>query len=83
LARLGERTVFRERQQGARRGLTARDDDLPERFFREPGSSGDGIDVPPLRREDFLVARGKYYRLRGLTPDGLPDSARARELDLP
>jgi len=83
LARLGERTVFRERVQGARCGLTARDDDLPERFFREPGSSGDGIEVPPLGREDFLCARGKYYRLRGLTPDGLPDPARARELDLP
>lgn len=83
LARLGERTLYRERLQGARRGLTARNDDLPERFFREPGSAGDGIEVPPLHREDFLGAREKYYRLRGLSSEGLPDPSRARELDLP
>ena len=82
LARLGERTVFRERGLNARAGLTATDDDLPGRFFTEPGSGGDGIDVPPLSRQAFLAARAGYYRLRGLSPDGRPEPGRAAALEV-
>ena len=82
LARLGERVVYRERLQNARRGLTAAADDLPIRFFTESGSSGEGIAVPPLSRSDFLIARERYYRLRGVTAEGLPRSEKAADLDL-
>lgn len=83
LAALGERTIFRERRQNARRGLGAADDDLPSRFFTEPGTGGDGFAVPALSREDFLAARAKYYRLRGLDADGRPTPERAAALELP
>ena len=82
LARLGERAVFRERQLNSRAGLGAAADDLPERFFTEPGSSGEGIDVPPLSRPAFLAARTGYYRLRGATEDGRPSPERAGDLEL-
>jgi len=82
LARIGERTLFRQRLHNARLGLAARDDDLPERFFVAPGSSGEGILVPPLSREAFLTARGKYYQLRGLDAAGQPTPARAAALEV-
>jgi aldehyde:ferredoxin oxidoreductase len=43
---------------------------LPERFFTEAGSSGDGIDIHPLDRVRFEEELGKYYRIRGLNADG-------------
>ncbi len=82
LARLGARVVYRERMQNSRRGFAAAHDDLPARFFTEPGSGGDGIRVPPLPREAFLAARAKYYRIRGLDENGRSTPERARELDL-
>lgn len=82
LAGFGARAVLVERAINARAGLRAADDDLPARFFAEPGSSGEGIAVPPLPREDFLAARAAYYRLRGLDPDGRP-TAEAAALESP
>lgn len=82
LAGLGARTVLVERGLNARAGLSAVDDDLPQRFFAEPGSSGEGIAVPPLPRADFLAARAAYYRLRGLDEDGRP-AAEAAALESP
>ena len=83
LARLGERTVVRERLFNAQAGMGAAADDLPGLFFSQAGSSGDGIDVAPLSRPDFLAARAGYYRLRGLTDNGAPTDERARALELP
>lgn len=82
LAGLGQRTVLVERAINARAGLHAADDDLPQRFFVEPGSSGEGIAVPPLPREAFLAARAAYYRLRGLDEAGRP-TAEAAALESP
>ena len=48
----------------------AADDRLPERFYTESGSSGDGIDIPPINRERLQEELRTYYRMRGLTPDG-------------
>jgi aldehyde:ferredoxin oxidoreductase len=72
LAALGAGVVARERRQNALQGLDAAADDLPALFFRQPGTAGDGIAVPPLDREAFLAARAKYYRLRGLDAAGRP-----------
>src|SRR6185369_5289778 len=48
---------------------------LPERFFTEPGSSGDGIDIHPLDRVRFEEELDKYYRIRGLNGNGCFDDA--------
>ena len=78
----GERIYFRERMMNAKCGFTSEDDDLPPRFFSEKGSCGDGIDIPPLNREEFLEARSKYYRIRGLDIEGSPLRSSAEKLGL-
>ncbi len=78
----GERVVYRERMMNARNGFDARHDDLPERFFEECGSSGEGLHIPPIDRGEFLKAREKYYRIRGLTPEGRPTLEKASALGL-
>lgn len=83
LAGLGQRTVLVERQLNARAGLHAAADDLPQRFFAQPGSSGEGIVVAPLPREEFLAARAAYYRLRGLNADGRPTTQAVAALESP
>jgi len=80
---IGERVDYQERLMNARNGFSAKDDDLPARFFSEEGTSGPGLPVPPVPREDFLAARSAYYRIRGLTPDGLPTRETAERLGLP
>ncbi|HEU0265694.1 MAG TPA: aldehyde ferredoxin oxidoreductase C-terminal domain-containing protein, partial [Geobacterales bacterium] len=71
LKEIGERICLTERFYNADNGFTAAHDMLPERFFSEPGSSGDGITIPPIDRERFLEERARYYRIRGLTAQGL------------
>ena len=82
LARLGERVVYQERLINAALGFSAGDDDLPGRFFREPGDPGQGFETPPLDRAAFLEARARYYRVRGLDHNGLPVRDKAEELGL-
>jgi len=78
----GERIYYNERILNARYGLDARHDDLPARFFDEPGASGEGIDITPLNRADFLDARARYYRIRGLDENGRPRADVAERLGL-
>ncbi|MBP2678154.1 MAG: Aldehyde ferredoxin oxidoreductase, partial [Deltaproteobacteria bacterium] len=74
LKEIGERIWLTERFYNARNGFTRADDDLPARFFTEPGSPGEGIDVPPIDRARFEEELTKYYRIRGLRDDGsFPD----------
>jgi len=82
LIRAGERTVYQERIMNALNGFYAAHDDLPERFFEFGGTSGAGFDVPGLNREDFLQARARYYRIRGLDSNGIPLQHKAAELGL-
>ena len=70
LKEIGERIFLTERFYNCANGFDAGDDRLPERFFREPGSGGEGIDVPPIDEKRFEEEIGKYYRIRGLTPRG-------------
>jgi len=70
LKEIGERIYLTERYYNCANGFNAADDRLPERFHAEPGSSGEGIDIPPLDRERFAEELQKYYRMRGLTPEG-------------
>lgn len=80
---IGERIDYQERLMNAQNGFSAKDDDLPPRFFAEEGTSGPGLPIPPIPREDFLAARAAYYRIRGLTPEGLPTRETAERLGLP
>ncbi len=82
LLRAGERIYYNERMMNCIRGFSSDDDDLPERFFTDQGSSGEGIEILPLNRDDFLETRGKYYRIRGVTPQGKPEKNTCLELGL-
>lgn len=82
LLEVGERTTVNERRMNAGNGFGAADDDLPERFFTEPGTSGGGVDVPPIDREEFLKARHNYYAVRGLDENGAPTAKTLQRLGL-
>jgi len=70
LVRIGERIFLVERFYNCANGFSAAHDRLPERFYCEPGTGGEGIDIPPIDRLRFNEELQKYYRIRGLTADG-------------
>lgn len=78
----GEGIYYNERIINALNGFDAKDDDLPDRFFKEAGSSGNTVHVPPINKKDFLAARKKYYDIRGLDANGLPRADKAQALGL-
>lgn len=65
LLKTGERIWNLERRLNEQNGFSIADDDLPERFFKEEGSSSKNIKIPPINREAFLRARENYYIIRG------------------
>lgn len=65
LLKIGERIWNMERRLNEQNGFSKADDDLPERFFKEEGSSSENIKIPPINRDEFLKARDNYYRIRG------------------
>ncbi len=73
LKEIGKRICLTERFYNCANGFSRKDDILPERFFTEHGSSGDGIEVPPIDRQRFEEELDKYYRIRGLNADGCFD----------
>ncbi len=73
LKEIGRRIVLTERFYNCANGFSRGDDLLPERFFTEPGSSGDGIDINPIDRIRFEEELDKYYRIRGLNSNGCFD----------
>lgn len=78
----GERIYYNERIMNFLNGFSGREDDLPDRFFESGGTSGDGISIPSLDRDEFLETRRKYYRIRGLSPEGNPTKEKCGELGL-
>jgi aldehyde:ferredoxin oxidoreductase len=70
LKELGEAICLTERFYNCANGFSSKDDRLPARFFEEPGSSGEGIEIPPIDAARFEEELGKYYRIRGLRDDG-------------
>lgn len=72
---IGERGYNLERLVNTRLGVTAADDDLPERLKsveQVPGDPRTRVPLAPMKRQ--------YYRLRGWTPDGVPTPALLRRL---
>jgi len=82
LIKTGERIYYNEKIMNSLNGFSSKDDDLPKRFFEEPGTNGDEIQINPIDRNDFLTARSNYYKIRGLTEDGLPTKSKIKELGL-
>lgn len=82
LLEIGERIYYNERIMNALNGFDACDDDLPPRFFTEHGTSGGGVEIKPLNRDDFLEARANYYTVRGLDADGNPTNETMERLGL-
>jgi len=64
LMKNGEEIILMERRYNKENGFTQEDDFLPERFFTEAGTSGDGIEVPPIDKARFTEELEKYYRMR-------------------
>ncbi|MFA7062151.1 MAG: aldehyde ferredoxin oxidoreductase C-terminal domain-containing protein, partial [Pedobacter sp.] len=73
LQEIGKRIYLTERFYNCANGFSRKDDILPERFFNEPGSSGDGIEILPINQQRFEEELDKYYRIRGLNADGCFD----------
>jgi len=71
-----------ERYLNSLNGFTAMDDDLPQRFFTEEGSSSPHIMMKPLDRKAFLDARANYYKVRGYDKDGMPTEHLMEKLEL-
>ena len=64
LMKIGEEIIHAERHYNAENGFLKQDDYLPERFYTEAGSSGDGITIPPIDKKRFTEELEKYYRMR-------------------
>jgi len=82
LLKIGERIYYHERLMNGLNGFEAKDDDLPDRFFTEAGTSGNGIEVNALDRDAFLEARSRYYKIRGLDQEGRVTKEKTEELGL-
>lgn len=82
LLELGERIYYNERIMNSLNGFDACEDDLPPRFFTEPGTSGGGVEIAPIDRSQFLEARANYYAVRGLDEYGRPTRETADRLGL-
>lgn len=82
LLKTGERIYVLERYLNSLNGFTAMDDDLPQRFFTEEGTSSPHIMMKPLDRKAFLKARADYYKVRGYDKDGTPTEHLMEKLEL-
>jgi len=82
LIKTGERIYYNERMINAANGFSAKDDDLPERFFSSSGHKGEDITIGPIDRKDFLKARANYYKARELDEEGMPLPETAKKLGL-
>jgi aldehyde:ferredoxin oxidoreductase len=82
LLRVGERIYLAERYLNSLNGFSRKDDYLPERFYKEEGSSGADINVPPISRNVYDDALDRYYRVRGCDSNGIPLMSKLEELDI-
>ncbi len=65
LMKTGEQIILAERRYNKENGFTRADDFLPERFYTEAGTSGDGIVIPPVDKKRFTEELEKYCLMRG------------------
>jgi aldehyde:ferredoxin oxidoreductase len=75
---VGERIWNMERQFNLAAGLTAADDDLPPRLKTEPAKTGPAKGL--VNGLDKM--KPEYYKVRGWSPDGIPERATLERLGL-
>ncbi len=73
LLECGSNVIALERMLNAGRGLGAKDDTLPRRWFEEPNTAGP-FKGEVIDREAFEALKQRFYQLSGLESDGLPKS---------
>jgi len=78
LSKVGERSVTLARAVNVRRGITAKDDRIPDRFFEPIDAAPQGV---PLDREVFADSLKLYYGMMGWDEEtGIPTRAKLEEL---
>ena len=82
LLKKGERIYYNEYIMNAMNGFTSKDNDLPKRFFKNPGTSSLESKIKPLKRKDFLKTLKDYYKIRGLDKNGLPTKEKSERLGI-
>jgi aldehyde:ferredoxin oxidoreductase len=70
LSKIGASIHLTERFYNVVNGFDRREDQLPERFYCEPGTGDGGMEIPPIDRNGFDEELQNYYRIRGLTSQG-------------
>lgn len=78
LEKIGERIVSLNRMFNIRVGMSRKDDNLPERFLKEPMPTG----PPKGHVVDLDYMLNEYYDLRGWNENGVPEKKKLKELGL-
>jgi len=79
--RVAERIYTMSQLINTRRGLTAKDDTLPDRFFSVI-EEGPGKGIQPLKKEEFEKAKQEFYFLMGWDQNGVPHPAKVADLGI-
>lgn len=78
---IGERIWNMIRLFNVREGFSRKEDQLPERVFCDPLTSG-MAKGRTINREDFEKMLNDYYEIRGWDENGIPTREKCRDLDL-
>jgi aldehyde:ferredoxin oxidoreductase len=76
---IGRNIIGLERMINARRGLSARDDTLPQRWFEEENTAGP-FKGQKINREEFEKLKQRFYKITGLDENGIPAPEWRRKL---
>jgi aldehyde:ferredoxin oxidoreductase len=83
LMEIGERIYTLERMFNLREGFTRKDDNLPERYFKEPTPIGLPIAKGKrIDRKKFETMLDEYYALHGWSKNGVPTKKTLAKLGL-
>jgi len=83
LTQIGERIYTLERMFNLREGFTRKDDNLPERYFKEPTPLGLPIAKgKKIDRKKFEIMLDEYYALHGWSKNGVPTKKALAKLGL-
>jgi aldehyde:ferredoxin oxidoreductase len=81
LIALGHRRIALMRIFNAREGFTRKDDRLPKKFFHPLAGTGPTAGIA-LTESELELALDEYYRLAGLSPEGVPEPSTLERLDI-
>jgi aldehyde:ferredoxin oxidoreductase len=79
LWQIGRNITGLERLLNGRRGLSAKDDTLPARWFDEPNTAGP-FQGQKIDREQFEELKQRFYQVSGLNNNGMPNEEFRKEL---